>query len=129
MRQDSSGYTHYGLNGKVETDSILLYRLGRSRGGRPTPTWGGAMGVVAEMDIKKDARNRVTLPSSIPYEHFHLVQHDDGRIELYPRVLVDPTVSLRTLREMDEAMANVAAGTVGEPLDVAALEALADRTP
>jgi hypothetical protein len=86
------------------------------------------MGVVAEMDIKKDSRNRITLPADLSYEHFHLKRFDDGHIELYPRLLIDPTISRNALREMDEAMANFQAGRVGEPLDIAALEALADQT-
>lgn len=86
------------------------------------------MDVVAEMDVKKDSRNRITLPADISYEHFRLKRFDDGHIELYPRLLIDPTISRNALKEMDEAMANYKAGRVGEPLDIAALEALADRS-
>lgn len=85
------------------------------------------MGIIAEMDIKKDSRNRITLPADLPYEHFRLQRFEDGHIELYPRVLVDPTISLNTLRDIDRAMANLQAGCVGEPLDVGELEALATR--
>ena len=84
------------------------------------------MGVTVEMDIKKDARNRITLPAGIPYEHFHLKHFEDGHIVLYPRVLVDPTISIHALREMDQAMANFVIGEVGPPLNVAKLEALAE---
>lgn len=51
---------------------------------------------------------------------------EDGHIELYPRALVDPTISRNTLREMDESMANFQKGRIGDALDVAALEALAE---
>ncbi len=85
-----------------------------------------AVRVVAELDIKKDSRNRITLPADLDYEFFHMKRFDDGHIELYPRALIDPTISRRTLRDMDEAMENVQQGRVGEVLDVAALELLAD---
>lgn len=86
------------------------------------------MSVVAELDIKKDSRNRITLPADLGYEYFHMKRFDDGHIELYPRALIDPTISRNTLRGMDEAMANFQQGRVGDALDIAALEALADRT-
>ncbi len=78
-------------------------------------------------DIKKDNRNRITLPADVEYEHFHVRRCDDGRIELSPLLLVDATISRNALREMDEAMANFHAGHVGEALDVEALKALADQ--
>ena len=79
------------------------------------------MAVIAEMDVKKDARNRITLPADTGFEHYHVKSYDDGRIELYPRVLADPIISLRTLQMMDSAMANFTRGTVGEPVDPDAL--------
>jgi hypothetical protein len=85
------------------------------------------MKLVDEADIKKDSRNRITLPADVKYEHFRIKRYDDGHIELYPRLLVDATISRNALREMDEAMANFHAGHVGEALDVEALEALADQ--
>lgn len=84
------------------------------------------MSLIAEADIKKDSRNRITLPADVEYEHFRMKRYDDGRIELWPRLLVDATISRNALREMDEAMANFHAGRVGEALDIEALEALAD---
>jgi hypothetical protein len=84
------------------------------------------MSIVSELDIKKDSRNRITLPADLDYEYFHMVRYEDGHIELYPRALIDPTISRRTLRDMDEDMANFTQGRVGEVLDVDALERLAD---
>ena len=77
--------------------------------------------VIAEMDVKKDARNRITLPPQANFEHYHVKAFDDGHFELYPRVLADPMISLRTLHMMDAAMANLAQGAVGDPVDPDAL--------
>jgi hypothetical protein len=86
------------------------------------------MAVVAELEVKKDARNRVTLPASSTFAHYLVRLFEDGHVEMYPRVLADPTVSLRTLRDMDASMAHLAAGKAGAPVDAAALlEALDAR--
>jgi len=79
------------------------------------------MDVIAELEVKKDARNRVTLPASSTFAHYVLRVFEDGHVEMYPRVLADPTVSLRTLRDMDTSMAHLAAGKVGAAVDPAAL--------
>lgn len=42
---------------------------------------------------------------------------EDGHIELYPRILTDPLISMRTLDMMDAAMANLASGVVGGTVD------------
>ena len=55
------------------------------------------MDVLAEMDVKKDARNRITLPATAGFEHYHVKAFEDGHIELYPRVLADPLISMRPL--------------------------------
>lgn len=82
------------------------------------------MHVVAEQDVKKESRNRITLPS-VPevaqYEHYHVTVFDDGHLELHPRVLADATISLRTLHTMDAAMDNLARGVAGPPVDPDAL--------
>ena len=67
------------------------------------------------MDVKKDARNRVVLPAA-EFEHYHLTMFDDGHLELHPRVLAVPTVSLRTLGMMDSAMEHFARGKVSAPV-------------
>lgn len=82
------------------------------------------MGVIAETDVKKDSRNRVVLPvvaGFTGFEIYHVKTFDDGHIELYPRVLADPTISLHTLAMMDSAMANFAEGHVSDPVDADAL--------
>jgi len=86
------------------------------------------MAIIAELDVKKDARNRVTLPASSTFAHYRIRVFEDGHVEMHPRVLADPTVSLRTIRDMDASMANMAAGRAGAPVDAAALlEALDSR--
>lgn len=77
--------------------------------------------VIIEMDVKKDARNRITLPAEAEFEHYHVRTFDDGHLELYPRVLADPTISLRTLAMMDHSMARLAQGNVSDPVDADAL--------
>ena len=72
--------------------------------------------VVAEFDVKKDERNRVTL-KSVPFEYYHAKVFDDGHIEFYPQVLADASLSVRTLSMMDSAMANASRGKVGPALD------------
>ena len=84
------------------------------------------MAVIAELDVKKDARNRVTLPAGSDFAHYRVRVFDDGHVEMYPRVLADPTVSVRTVRDMDASMANLAAGKAGAPVDAAALLAALD---
>lgn len=79
------------------------------------------MAVVAEMDVKKESRNRITLPPVAEFDHYHVKVFDDGHIELYPRVLVDPTISRRTLQMMDEAMDNLSQGVVGPVVNPDAL--------
>ena len=79
------------------------------------------MAVIAELDVKKDARNRVTLPASSDFAHYRVRVFDDGHVEMYPRVLADPTVSVRTVRDLDASMANLASGNAGTAIDAAAL--------
>ena len=74
------------------------------------------MPVIAEMDVKKDARNRVTLPGA-RFEHYHIKAFDDGHFELYPRRLIDATISLNTLGMIDAAAANIAQGIAGPAVD------------
>ena len=72
--------------------------------------------VVAEYDVKKDERNRVTL-RSVAFDYYHAKVFDDGHIEFYPQVLANASLSARTLAMMDSAMANVARGKVSAALN------------
>ncbi len=72
--------------------------------------------VVAEYDVKKDERNRVTL-KSVSFDYYHAKVFDDGHIEFYPQVLTDASLSVRTLAMMDSAMTNAARGKVSKALN------------
>ena len=72
--------------------------------------------IVAEYDVKKDERNRVTL-KGVKFDYYHAKVFDDGHIEFYPQVLADASLSLRTLAMMDSAMENLSRGVVGTALD------------
>lgn len=79
------------------------------------------MTAILEYDAKTDSRHRITLPKT-RFEHYHLVQFEDGRILLEPRELVaPPAVSSRTLRMMDWAIERMEAGEVAGPVDPADL--------
>jgi hypothetical protein len=79
--------------------------------------------VVKEFDIKRDPRKRFTIHAA-SFEHYHAKLFSDGHIELYPRILADPTISLTTLERMDEVMEKFTQGRVGKPIDPAAMLAL-----
>ena len=110
--------SHNGLQYIRELRNFTLYEARVPW--TPCPSEGVAMEVIAEMELKKDARNRVTLPAD-EYERYYAKKFDDGHIELYPRIVVDPTISRRALAMMDRSMANFAQGSVGEPVDADAL--------
>jgi hypothetical protein len=72
--------------------------------------------VLAEFDVKKDERNRVTL-KGVAFDYYHAKVFDDGHIEFYPQVPAGDELSVHTISMMDSAMANFARGKIGEPLD------------
>lgn len=75
------------------------------------------MTAVAEYDRKTDKKGRITLPDT-GYEHYHVVQYEDGTITLEPRELVPARVlSARTLQMMDRAIEHMDAGEVSEVVD------------
>ncbi|MDX2206887.1 MAG: hypothetical protein SFU57_04535 [Gemmatimonadales bacterium] len=84
------------------------------------------MSIIDQVDVKKDSRNRITLPAGLPEEYWRLRRFDDGHIELHPLLLVEATISANTLRGMDEAMSNLDRGMVGDPLDVSVLTDISD---
>lgn len=81
--------------------------------------------LMSEFDVRRDDRKRFTI-SQATYEHYRVRVFDDGHLEMYPQVLSDATISLATLSVIDRSMKNLRSRRVGEPLDIAALEALAD---
>ncbi|HCM28239.1 MAG TPA: hypothetical protein DIC34_17205 [Treponema sp.] len=80
------------------------------------------MSPVKEYDARMDMKKRVTLRGG-RFEHYHVLEYDDGRIMLEPRELVAPLeISRRTLSMMDASMVNFAKGTASEPVDLSAFE-------
>ena len=78
------------------------------------------MNQVKEYDAKIDVKHRVTLRGA-RYDHYHVREFDDGRIELEPRELVAPfEVSQRTLKMMDASIDQMKAGNVSDPIDLSA---------
>lgn len=76
------------------------------------------MTVLKEYDTKLDSKNRVTVRKP-RFDHFHVVEFDDGHIELQPRVLIDPNLlSMNTLKMMDSSVENLKKGKVSKPIDL-----------
>jgi hypothetical protein len=82
------------------------------------PTGEVNMTVLKEYDTKLDTKNRLTVRKA-QYDHFHVIEFDDGHIELRPRVLVDPNIfSKNTLVMMDQAISNLKEGKTSAPIDL-----------
>jgi hypothetical protein len=80
--------------------------------------------VVREYDAKVDGRDRLVLRES-SYEHYHVVEYDDGSYRLEPRILAHPDeISTRTLGMMDTSVENLERGDVGEAVDFSRYEGL-----
>jgi len=78
------------------------------------------MNQVKEYDAKVDVKRRVTLRGA-SFEHYHVREYDDGRIELEPRQLVAPfEISRLSLSMMDQSMENFSKGQVSDPVDLSA---------
>ena len=76
------------------------------------------MNQVNEYDAKVDVKRRITLRGA-SFEHYHVREYDDGRIELEPRQLVAPfEISRLSLTMMDQSMENLGKGQVSDPIDV-----------
>jgi len=82
------------------------------------PTEEVAMPVLKEYDTKLDSKNRVTVRKP-RFEHYHVIEFDDGHIELKPRVLIDPNlISANTLKMMDLSIENFKKDAVSNPIDL-----------
>ena len=71
--------------------------------------------IVAETEVKKDSRNRITLPGA-EFDHYAVRAFADGHYELYPQVLSPATIDRGTLEMMDSAMENLGRGIAGEAI-------------
>lgn len=80
--------------------------------------------VIAEYDVKRDDRKRITLRRP-QFEYYHATEYADGRVLLDPRELrVPDTISRRTLSHMDEAIRNLDQGQVGDEFELDNLQDL-----
>lgn len=74
--------------------------------------------IVKEYDAKIDTKKRITLRGS-SYEYYHVIEFPNGKIELEPRVLVEPfEISEDTLSMVDASMENLKKGKVSKPIDL-----------
>ena len=65
-----------------------------------------------------DAKNRLTIRGA-RYDYYQVKEYANGCILLEPRELVKPKeISKRSLKMMDEAVANLQQGKVSAPLDL-----------
>lgn len=77
---------------------------------------------IREYDAKVDAKKRLTLRGS-SYDYYHVVEFPDGKIELRPRVLVEPfEIDKNTLDMIDKSVENLKKGIVSEPIDLSEFE-------
>lgn len=80
------------------------------------------MEALKEYDAKLDSKNRVTLRGA-QYEYYNVKEFANGCYILEPRELTVPQeISARTLRDMDEAVANLKVGSVSAPVDLSDFE-------
>jgi hypothetical protein len=80
--------------------------------------------VVAEYDVKRDDRKRITLRRP-KFEYYHATEYADGRVLLEPRELRTPdTLSLRTWNDIDQGIRNLGEGLVGDEFDLDELQDL-----
>ncbi len=74
--------------------------------------------VIKQYDTKVDSKNRLTIRDS-QYNYYHVIEFENGKIELQPRVLVDPEyISKNTLSMMDKSIENFKSGNVSEPINI-----------
>ena len=73
---------------------------------------------IKEYDAKIDTKKRITLRGS-SYEYYHVTEYPNGRIELEPRMLVEPFyISEDSLSMVDASMANLKKGKASDPIDL-----------
>ena len=76
------------------------------------------MEAVKDYTVHIDSKNRVTLRGAA-YQYYNVREYKNGCIILEPRELTVPeSVSARTLKDMDRAIANFKKGNVSEAVDL-----------
>ena len=61
------------------------------------------MNQVLEYDAKVDIKKRITLRDT-KYDYYHVKTYEDGTISLSPRVLTDPQVASKKIKEVVKKM-------------------------
>lgn len=80
--------------------------------------------VVAEYDVKRDDRKRITLRRP-QFEYYHATEYDDGRVLLEPRELKAPdTLSRRTWNDIEAGIQHLDQGQVGDEFELDELQDL-----
>ena len=73
---------------------------------------------IKEYDAKIDTKKRITLRGS-SYDYYHVIEFPNGKIELQPRVLVEPfEIQDEILNMIDQSMANLKKGKASDPVDL-----------
>lgn len=76
------------------------------------------MEAVKDYTVHIDSKKRITLRGAA-YQYYNVREYTNGCIILEPRELTVPdTISARTLRDMDMAIANFKKGNVSEVIDL-----------
>ena len=76
------------------------------------------MGELKDYTAHIDAKKRITLRGA-RYDYYNVREYENGCIILEPRELKRPdSISLATLRMMDESIKNLDAGKVSDPIDL-----------
>lgn len=76
------------------------------------------MEAVKDYTVRIDSKKRVTLRGA-RYQYYNVREYKNGCIMLEPRELTVPeSISVRTLSEMDRAIANFKNGDVSEAVDL-----------
>ena len=76
------------------------------------------MEAVKDYTVHIDSKKRVTLRGAA-YQYYNVREYKNGCIILEPRELIVPeSISARTLKNMDRAIANFKKGEVSEAVDL-----------
>lgn len=76
------------------------------------------MEAVKDYTVHIDSKKRVTLRGAA-YQYYNVREYKNGCIVLEPRELIVPeSISARTLKDMDRAIANFRKGEVSEAVDL-----------
>ena len=79
------------------------------------------MEIIKEYEAKLDSKYRITIRGS-EYKYYHVKEFEDGRLELLPKILVDPEeIFPLTLSMMDNSVKNLKRGKVSGPVDLTKL--------